>query len=139
MGLNLQSYKGAELISSLDDAIKDGYDEYAKSYYDRSKLVMHAGKAPAVFHVKTLTPNQLDLLDGIIVGRVRDRECLRLALRSIEGLEVGDLPVGELPRSPQNGIVLVDREWFDDKLGRYTDLMSELASMVMRLSSPDPT
>ena len=143
--LTLRSYKSAKLVSQHDSAVTSGYDDYVRSYYDLSKLVIRDGQRATVFHVEPLTPAQLDSIDSIASLRVRSQIVLQLALRAVDGLVVqdGEMPAVDAPplvREPVNGMIMVTPAWMAASgLAAQTDLLYELMSMVLRLSSPDPT
>ena len=138
MSLDIKTYKAADIMLSIDDAITNGFSEYVKSYFDASKLTFDDGKKAAVFHVVPLSMAQMDICEQFPVGRIRNRYVVSYALRAVENLMIDGAPAKTVNRIDVQGDMIVDPGWFE-AVPLSGDIIAELAAHIMRLSEPDPT
>ena len=142
MGIKINRIGPRDFILPTDEAVIGGYEEYVKSYYDRSKLQLREDIAPTVFRIQPLTRTQ-EMTAAGFSDRVQAEQIVRCCLTAVDNLTVVDEEGHERPAEPVkretvgNFGLLVTDDWLDKH--RLGDLVNDIAAAGWRITVPDPT
>lgn len=142
--LKRKFYGPRKFVSREDDAVKSGYDEFVAGFYDWSKLELHPGKQPTVFHIKPLSSELAEAVDDLSASRMRNMQIFRGGVEAVENLELENddgstRPCPQIEHAKWGKFgMMVPEQWIaSTQLEGW--LYDEVAAAIWRITEPGPT